>query len=388
MINFDFDEFCSGCGACYSICPKKAISMKPNKEGFLIPYVDNNKCVNCDLCKRVCVHLNHAAKCNATATWTYASKDNDAKRKSSSGAAWFEIGKHTLKEGGLVAGCIWNKELKAIHSIGNSMQTLISTQGSKYVQSDIGDVLKEIVIALKHGNKIVFSGTPCQATAAHNVIVNSSASKYRDNAIIVAVICHGVSSPLAWESYKTWDEAKHHSKLVSINFRDKSKEGYKKSYCRYEYESGEIAYLPTYLPSSKWMESTIVYNLAMRKACAHCDCKGIHKSSDLILGDWYSQYKGEGSLGTSCIVACTKRGAEYVKNSLDNLHSLEYSSVLKENPLIEKSSHASPNRKLFFNKITDFNFWDKVESLYPAKYPLKKLLVKIGIFDFIKRITR
>ena len=268
------------------------------------------------------------------------------------------------------------------------MQTLITTQGSKYVQSDMGDVLKDIVIALKKNNKIVFSGTPCQATAAHNLIVNSSASKYRENAIIVAVICHGVSSPLAWESFKTWDEAKHHSKLVSINFRDKSKEGYKKSYCRYEYESGEIVYLPTYLPSSKWMESTIVYNLAMRNACAHCDCKGIHNSIDLILGDWYSQYKGEGTLGTSCIIACTTRGKNYAESSLENLHNLEYSSVLKDNPLVEKSSFASPQRKQFFDRLLngDNNFWDSIEKLYPPKYKYKKILVKIGLFGLIKKI--
>ena len=31
---------CTGCGACVSICPKQAIVMQPDTEGFLYPKVD------------------------------------------------------------------------------------------------------------------------------------------------------------------------------------------------------------------------------------------------------------------------------------------------------------------------------------------------------------
>ena len=41
---------CTGCGACVSICPKQAITMQPDAEGFLYPKVDGEKCVSCDLC--------------------------------------------------------------------------------------------------------------------------------------------------------------------------------------------------------------------------------------------------------------------------------------------------------------------------------------------------
>lgn len=42
---------CTGCGACVSICPKQAITMQPDAEGFLYPKVDGEKCVSCDLCE-------------------------------------------------------------------------------------------------------------------------------------------------------------------------------------------------------------------------------------------------------------------------------------------------------------------------------------------------
>ena len=39
---------CTGCGACVSICPKGAIAMKPDAEGFLYPVVDGTLCISCD----------------------------------------------------------------------------------------------------------------------------------------------------------------------------------------------------------------------------------------------------------------------------------------------------------------------------------------------------
>ncbi len=47
-------EECCGCSACFSICPKMAISMMPDDEGFLYPLVDEAKCIHCHLCIKVC----------------------------------------------------------------------------------------------------------------------------------------------------------------------------------------------------------------------------------------------------------------------------------------------------------------------------------------------
>ena len=38
-------ELCTGCQACYSICPKQAIEMKINREGFYYPKIDEDKCI-------------------------------------------------------------------------------------------------------------------------------------------------------------------------------------------------------------------------------------------------------------------------------------------------------------------------------------------------------
>lgn len=390
MIDFDFESYCSGCSACMNCCPADAIEMVSNDEGFLMPKIDAAQCFDCGRCGNVCPHMNRREiEGDATdieAVWLYCSPDSKAKLKSSSGAACYELGKAMLAKGGAISGCVWSKSLKAEHNVGNSEAILVATQGSKYVQSSVGTTYRDIIDRLKGGERVLFSGTPCQATALHNLVMNTAAGKYREELINVAVICHGVASPMVWESYKDWAESENGSPLVSVNFRDKSKEGYKRSYCCYKFKNGSTTYLPTFLPSSKYIEATLVYNLAMRNSCTQCDCKGINTGIDLIVGDWYAAYQGKGSLGTSCIVAFTERGAQFAKESLADLQEFTYEEVLKENSFIEESVSPAANRNEFLKRVVDFHYWDNVEELYPPKYKYKRMLVKVGLYDLIKRL--
>ncbi len=45
---------CCGCAACYAVCPKHAIAMAEDEEGFLYPQIDKGKCVGCRLCIKTC----------------------------------------------------------------------------------------------------------------------------------------------------------------------------------------------------------------------------------------------------------------------------------------------------------------------------------------------
>ena len=51
---FEKKQDCCGCTACYAICPKQAISMQPDEEGFDYPHIDEKKCVRCYMCLKVC----------------------------------------------------------------------------------------------------------------------------------------------------------------------------------------------------------------------------------------------------------------------------------------------------------------------------------------------
>lgn len=51
---FNKKNECCGCGACYAICPQRAIIMEEDNEGFQYPIINVEKCIKCLMCMKVC----------------------------------------------------------------------------------------------------------------------------------------------------------------------------------------------------------------------------------------------------------------------------------------------------------------------------------------------
>ncbi|MDO5381703.1 MAG: 4Fe-4S dicluster domain-containing protein [Eubacteriales bacterium] len=51
---FERKEECCGCSACYAICPKNAIEMIEDDEGFEYPVIKYDSCIKCGKCIKVC----------------------------------------------------------------------------------------------------------------------------------------------------------------------------------------------------------------------------------------------------------------------------------------------------------------------------------------------
>lgn len=62
MIHITDKKNCCGCAACVQRCPKQCIRLEEDTEGFLYPQVDEETCIKCGLCEKVCPILNHADK--------------------------------------------------------------------------------------------------------------------------------------------------------------------------------------------------------------------------------------------------------------------------------------------------------------------------------------
>ena len=51
---YRYKKNCMGCTACFSVCPKDAIEMDEDIEGFKYPIIDAKKCIRCGLCLKAC----------------------------------------------------------------------------------------------------------------------------------------------------------------------------------------------------------------------------------------------------------------------------------------------------------------------------------------------
>ena len=139
MINVKDKKNCCGCTACASICPKRAISLIEDDQGFIYPRVNENACVGCGLCDKVCPVLN-SEKRNKEYKKIYALrlKDEDVLLKSSSGGAFYAIASYVIQVlNGVVFGVKYDDNMEVRHAYTETLEGLNEFHGSKYVQSNI-----------------------------------------------------------------------------------------------------------------------------------------------------------------------------------------------------------------------------------------------------------
>lgn len=99
MLVLDNKKSCTGCGACYNICPKRCISMSEDAEGFLYPNINEQACIHCNMCKTVCPVEN--GKCveltsKPEAYLAYA-KDEKLREEATSGGLFSGISKYIIE---------------------------------------------------------------------------------------------------------------------------------------------------------------------------------------------------------------------------------------------------------------------------------------------------
>lgn len=159
---------CCGCTACFNICPNNAIVMENDVYGNLFPKVDSDKCIECKLCEKICPLNNANYKREDKPCYAAYTNNDDLLLKSSSGGIFASIAYNFLFDGGYVCGCATefiDNEIKVHHIIIDNVEDLYKLQGSKYVQSNLIDVLCKIRDLLKANKKVLFSGTPCQVAS-------------------------------------------------------------------------------------------------------------------------------------------------------------------------------------------------------------------------------
>lgn len=226
MIRINDPADCCGCTACASICNHDAITMEPDALGFLYPKVDASRCTECGLCEKVCAfNDNYDKTLNLAQPDAYAARHKDMNEimKSRSGAAFVAISDYILEQGGVVYGAGYKDHFRVAHKRATSKEERDEFRGSKYVQSDLRGVFRQVRQDLKNGLTVLFSGTPCQTSGLNSYV----GKKLRDNLILIDIVCHGVPGPYIWRDYLAYLERKRGDEIIMVNFRDKELFGWR-----------------------------------------------------------------------------------------------------------------------------------------------------------------
>ena len=369
---------CTACRTCESICPKNCISIKADKQGRYFPKTDEKLCVSCDLCKNTCPVINRV-KSEVTNPLCYAVKTNDTEQRlnSSSGGIFYEIAKNVLQQGGAVFGAAFNTQFKVEHICIDRLEDLHLLQGSKYVQSDIGDSYKRAEEILKTGRKVLFSGTSCQIFGLKNFLK----SEYK-NLLTIDLICHGTPLDWVWEAYLNHLKKRFNSVIKNISFRDKS-QGWR-NYCfKVEFVNGEIFIEEN---SKNTYMLAFLKNYLLKQSCYNCYFKGFNRVSDFTLGDAWGIERFctelDDNLGVSVIYVNSQK-AKILFEELENVQKKEVDKIeaIKSNPMMISSVTEPKNREKLLKKINEDNF-----EIVVKKY-LKKSLPD-RIIDKLKRFVK
>ena len=206
---------CFGCGACAQACPKGAISMEMDEEGFLYPRIDYTSCNYCNRCHKSCPAESQVPLRVPEIGIVGYNVEPNVRLQSASGGAFKAI-IDTLDPDTVVFGARWETRSTVVHSWAYAEDAYEKFTGSKYVQSQIGKAYVECESFLEEGKEVLFSGTPCQIAALKAYLRKSYASL-----TCVDIVCHGVPCSKTLEKYISDKERRTGEKISSVRFRRK-----------------------------------------------------------------------------------------------------------------------------------------------------------------------
>lgn len=348
MIEIKTKKDCCGCYACYNICPKECITMESDNEGFWYPNIDKNKCINCNLCEKVCPIINKPnSSLYEKKSYAVFNKNEKIRLESSSGGIFSLLAEYVINNHGSVYGAVFDEDFNVKHIKINSLQDIELLRGSKYVQSRINDIFKSIKFDLKNNKIVLFTGTPCQVAGLQSFL-----QKKYNNLILMDIVCHGVPSPLVWQQYI--DELKQNYKqdIKSIYFRDKST-GWKTYSIKFLFDKDEyknFGFKDIYMKG-------FLNDIYLRPSCYNCNFKGIERISDITVADFWGIEnilpKIDDDKGTSLIVIHSEKGKQLFDELSETMifNEVDLNEAIKYNPSMISSVKYNEKRKDFFLEL-------------------------------------
>ena len=385
-------EDCCGCGACMNACPKNAISMRSDEYGYIYPHVDHEKCVECGLCTQSC-RFSNSETTVPQKVYAAANQKCDDIMNAASGGVFTAVASEFLKNGGAVFGAAlsFNDGHASVKHIQiSSINELWKLQGSKYVQSEIGFTYRQAKNCLQSGQRVLFSGTPCQIAGLKSFLRR----KY-DNLYTVDLICHGVPSSKLFDDYIQQKNTKLGAITTNFKFRDKKCGWGENTSLEYTKDNqNKVIYSPARLESycSLFLDGVIC-----RENCYSCPFAKSERIGDITIGDYWGievvhpelldNPEFEESKGISCILVNSAKGQELCDSAKGNLSFYKSSidKVVAHNKQLRHPSLKPQMRDLVSNAYKHGGYL-AVEKIFISKY--KKQLLIHFVYNKIPRKLR
>ncbi len=334
---------CTGCTACASICPKDAIAMVRDREGFAYPAVDLERCIHCGRCTGVCPALGDRGPGHLPAAFAAWNRNPQIRKDSTSGGVFTALAERILESGGVVYGAAMDSRQHLRHVACFSREELRALRGAKYVQSDLGETFREIREALRK-RPVLFSGTPCQVDGLYRFLGGRP-----ENLTTCDLVCQGVPSPGVWEAMVRSIEARKGKSLRSVRFRNKVA-GWHDSHFTAVYQDGTMDSAPLFATGYGRAFGRALF---LRPCCHRCAYSNLNRPGDFTLGDFWGLRSDElpeqQLLGVSLLLVNTAHGS-YLFDQLNlGRQAFPIERAVAGNPRLAYPLAPPPDRAAFFS---------------------------------------
>lgn len=371
---------CCACTACKNICPKQAIEMISDERGFLYPKIDEDRCIRCGLCEKVCFY-NTGYKVlddhlNKIGTYAVKHKDFNIRMNSRSGGIFTALSDYILDNKGVIYGVGYKENFIVCYKRAETKEERNKFRGSKYVQSELNDIFKQVKNDLEADKWVLFSGTPCHVAG----LVKYLGKKKFEKLLLVDIVCHGVPSPKIFKDYILYIEKKYNNKVNNFDFRDKTF-GWEEHIESFNIKNKKY--------SSKIYTNLFYSHLGLRESCYNCLFTNLNRPSDITIADCWGIKQNRPDIddnkGVSLVIVNTEKGKFIQENVVSNLecYSIDINDYMQ--PQLKEPNKRSEKVDVFWNDYLNngFDYIVKKYGTVSLKNRIKRKIRRI-VFKIIK----
>ena len=233
------------------------------------------------------------------------------------------------------------------------------------------------------GKGVLFSGTSCQVIGLKRYL-----GKEYDNLFSVDIVCHGVPSKKVWDAYLRWQEQKNHSKVASVDFRNKKDYGWRDHVETITLDNGKSV-------SSRVFKNLFYGHTVLRPSCYECPYKSVMHPGDITIADYWGIEKAapefDDNKGVSLVLVNNEAGEKALECVKAELIWKQTNLDDSLQPPLKAPFPKPKNREQFWNdfknksfgyiakKYGDIGLKNDIKAfLRKFKRKVKKLVIKGG----------